>query len=137
MTWWQATLISIAAVLAIWLVLLLAVSLTSPDRGSLLDGVRVLPDTLRLVRRLAADPTVPRSSRWWLWVLLVYLASPIDLIPDFVPVLGYADDLILASLVLRHLIRRAGPESIQRHWSGTPEGLATLRRLLRIDAGAP
>ena len=132
--WWKATLVSVAVVLAVWFVFLLVLFVARPDHGSLREGTRIVPDTLRLVRRLATDPTVPRSSRWLLWLTIAYLVSPIDLVPDFVPVVGFADDLIIASLVLRHLIRRAGPESVRTHWPGSPEGLSTLGRLLRIDA---
>jgi uncharacterized membrane protein YkvA (DUF1232 family) len=60
-------------------------------------------------------------------LLLVYLAVPVDLIPDFVPVTGYADDVIIIGLTLRSVIRRAGPEVVARHWPGTPEGLETVR----------
>jgi uncharacterized membrane protein YkvA (DUF1232 family) len=61
------------------------------------------------------------------------MAFPIDLVPDFIPVLGYADDAIIVALVLRGVVRRAGPDAIQRHWRGSPEGLAALRKL----AGLP
>jgi uncharacterized membrane protein YkvA (DUF1232 family) len=132
--WWKATLLSVVVLLAAWFVLLSVLFVARPDRGSLSDGARVLPDTLRLVRRLATDRAVPRSARGLLWLLIVYLASPVDLVPDFVPVIGYIDDLIITSLVLRHLIQRAGPERVRSQWLGSSEGLATLGRFLRIDA---
>jgi hypothetical protein len=62
-----------------------------------------------------------------------YLLTPIDLIPDFIPVLGYADDAIIVAIALRSVTRHAGPEALDRHWPGTPAGLATLRQL----AGLP
>jgi uncharacterized membrane protein YkvA (DUF1232 family) len=77
---------------------------------------------------------IPRSTRWWIWALLIYLAVPIDLVPDFVPVIGYADDAIITSFVLRHVIARAGPAKLTEHWPGSPEGLAALMRLLRLRA---
>ena len=77
-------------------------------------------------------PGDPSRTRWLLWLLLAYLAFPIDLVPDFLPVVGYADDAIITSLVLRHVLRRAGPAQLQEHWPGSPEGLATLTRLLRL-----
>ena len=90
---------------------------------------KVAPDVVRLLRGLAADPAAPR---WRLGLLLAYLALPFDLIPDFIPVLGYADDVIVVAWVLRSVVRRAGPEVVERHWTGTPEGLALLRRLVRV-----
>jgi len=125
-------LVSLAGVLLAWFLLLFLAYLARPDHGSLRDGARILPDTLRLVRRLATDQTVPRSARWLLWGLLAYLALPIDLIPDFLPVIGWADDLIIASLVLRYLIKRAGAGTVRVHWPGDAEGLSTLGGLLRV-----
>jgi uncharacterized membrane protein YkvA (DUF1232 family) len=58
---------------------------------------------------------------------------PFDVIPDFIPVLGYADDAILAILVLRSVVRRAGPDAIRRHWPGTPDGLAAVARAAGVD----
>jgi uncharacterized membrane protein YkvA (DUF1232 family) len=66
-------------------------------------------------------------------LLLVYLALPIDLIPDFIPVVGYADDVVIVALVLRSATRRAGPAALVKHWPGTPEGLTALKRLCRIN----
>jgi uncharacterized membrane protein YkvA (DUF1232 family) len=89
----------------------------------------MLPDVVRLLRRLAADRTLPRSLRWRLLALLAYLALPIDLVPDVIPVAGYADDVLLVAWVLRSVVRAAGPEALDRHWPGTPAGLAVVRRL--------
>ena len=63
---------------------------------------------------------------------MIYLAVPIDLVPDFVPVVGYADDAIITSFVLRHVIAQAGPSKLREHWPGSREGLATLMRILRL-----
>ncbi|WP_367131967.1 YkvA family protein [Saccharothrix sp. HUAS TT1] len=114
-----------------WLLLLLGLFLVRPRGNALSLAMRLLPDVLRLVARLARDPRVPRSARVRLWVLLGYLALPFDLVPDFIPVLGYADDVIAVSWVLRSVIRSAGPEVVAEHWPGTPEGLAVVRRLTR------
>ena len=72
------------------------------------------------------------GARVRLSLLLGYLAMPIDLVPDFVPVLGYADDAIIVSLVLRSVVRRAGAHTVRRHWPGTDDGLAALARLTGI-----
>lgn len=125
-----------SAIIALWLALVLFVWLVRPDNTSLSDAARLLPDTLRLVRRLSADHAIPRATRGWLWALLIYLASPIDLIPDFIPVIGYADDAIITSFVLRHVIARAGASKLDEHWPGSADGLSTLTRLLRLDPAA-
>lgn len=128
----RTLLIVVGALVAVWLAFVLFVAIAKPDDTSLRDALRLLPDIVRLVRRLVADRTIPRRTRWLIWALLVYLVLPIDLIPDFVPVLGYADDAIIASLVLRRVIRRAGMAKVEEHWPGTPEGLDSLQRLLRL-----
>jgi uncharacterized membrane protein YkvA (DUF1232 family) len=107
-------------------------AIARPDTGTLGEMPRVLPDTIRLVRRLAVDRNIPRRARLPVWVLLAYLACPIDLVPDFIPVIGYADDAILTALVLRRLVRYAGPATVADQWPGTPEGLTALRRMLRL-----
>jgi len=134
--WWRSLAVLALGILVMWVVLLVVLVVSRPDERSIRDGARVLPDTLRLVRRLAADSNVPRSARLWLWFLLAYLAVPIDLVPDFLPVVGYADDVIVTSLVIRHLIRRAGADTVRRHWPGSPDGLEALGRVLRLDLAA-
>jgi uncharacterized membrane protein YkvA (DUF1232 family) len=124
----------VAGLLLLWLLLLAYLWKARPDEMRLREMLRLLPDVLRLLRRLAGDSTLPRGVRVRLWLLLAYLALPIDLVPDFIPVLGYADDAIVVALVLRSVIRRAGPDAMDRHWPGTPEGLAALRRLARLPA---
>ncbi|MGA8112313.1 MAG: YkvA family protein [Actinocatenispora sp.] len=118
-------------VVLLWLALLCCLAVARPRGAGLTGALRLLPDLLRLVARLAREPELPRGVRVRLWLLLGYLASPIDLIPDFVPVLGYADDAIVVAVVLRSVVRRAGPDAVARHWPGTPAGLAALHRLTR------
>jgi len=107
-----------------------------PRKALLLEAVRLLPDILGLLRRLAADPGMGRPVRLRLWLLFAYLALPFDLIPDFIPVLGYADDAVLVAAVLRSVVRRAGPDAVRRHWRGSPDGLATVWTLARLP-GSP
>jgi uncharacterized membrane protein YkvA (DUF1232 family) len=134
---WAWSLIGVVAgLLVLWLALIAALWFTRPDEIRLRDLVRLLPDLVRLLRRLAGDRSVPRGVRVRLWLLLGYLAMPIDLVPDVIPVLGYADDAIVVALVLRSVVRRAGAEAVVRHWPGTPDGLAALRRLTGpLDSG--
>ncbi|MDQ1481396.1 MAG: hypothetical protein QOI44_2257 [Actinomycetota bacterium] len=122
----------IASLAIVWLVFLVVLLVTKPETSTLTETARIIPDALRLVRRLAADKTLPRGVRIRLWCLLGYLVSPIDLVPDFIPVVGYADDAIIMSLVLRSVIKRAGVDAVRAHWPGTPDGLATLSRLCRL-----
>src|SRR5690349_6873802 len=130
MAWWWQTLISLGvALLVIWAALLIALLVAKPGPAQLKEALRLLPDLLRLLRRLAADRTLPRGVRLRLVLLLAYLATPIDLVPDVVPVLGYADDVVVVALVLRSVVRRAGPDALRRHWPGSPEGLAVVTRL--------
>ena len=123
-------LLGMGAGLAVTYLALLAALLAARPKGNLLgEALRLLPDLLRLLRRLAADSEVPRGARVRLSLLLGYLAIPFDLVPDFVPVLGYADDAIVVSLVLRSVVRRAGAPVVRRHWPGTDDGLAAVARL--------
>ncbi|MEP6478802.1 MAG: DUF1232 domain-containing protein [Rhodoglobus sp.] len=132
MTWWQLTIAIVGGVLALWLVLLVLLTVAaraSGDTTSMREALRLVPDVVRLVRRLAADRTVPRGVRIWLLVLLAYLLSPIDLVPDFIPVIGYADDAIIVAVVLRFVVRHAGIDALDRHWPGSASGLAAVKRL--------
>ncbi len=102
------------------------------------EALRLLPDLVRLVHRLAADRSLPRGVRIRLWLLLAYLLSPLDLVPDVIPLLGHADDVVLVAWTLRSVARRAGSDALARHWPGEPAGLALVSRLAGLPpAGAP
>jgi uncharacterized membrane protein YkvA (DUF1232 family) len=126
---WRFLIGGVAGLLLAWLLLLAVLAATRPKGNLLTETMRLLPDLLRLVARLARDNQMPRGVRLRLWLLLGYLAMPIDLVPDFIPVLGYADDAIAVALVLRSVIRRAGTEPVERHWPGSPDGLVAVFRL--------
>jgi len=132
MRWFIGPLIGL---LIAWLALVVALVVVRPRGALLAEAVRLVPDMLRLLRDLAVDRTLPRGVRVRLWLLFAYLALPFDLIPDFIPILGYADDAILVAVVLRSVVRRAGADVVRRHWGGTPDGLSALARLagLRLD----
>lgn len=135
MQWWELTLGVVGGILLVYAVLLGLLwryARAHPDTVQARDALRLLPDLLRLLRSLAADPTVPRRSRVWLVLLLAYLLMPFDLVPDMIPVIGYADDVVVVALVLRAVVRAAGPDALARNWSGTPQGLALIARLAGI-----
>ncbi|WP_046772407.1 YkvA family protein [Jiangella alkaliphila] len=131
-SWWSLALGVVGGLLLLWLLLLAALWRSRPDELGARDALRLLPDLIRLLRRLAGDSTLPRGVRVRLWLLLGYLLMPIDLVPDFIPVIGYADDAVVVAIALRSVTRRAGPEALDRHWPGTPDGLQALRRLAGI-----
>ncbi len=94
---------------------------------------RLLPDLAGLLRGLLSDPRVPRSSRLLVWVALVWVISPVDLLPEFLPVIGPLDDVLVVALVLRHLVKRAGPEAVREHWRGDQVMLERVLHALRVE----
>ncbi|TFD03702.1 DUF1232 domain-containing protein [Cryobacterium sp. TMT1-66-1] len=103
-TWWAVALSVLGGLLVLWLALVLVLWIEQrrhPGGASLRDLLRLALDVARLLKRLAYDRTVSIGARIWLAALLLYLLSPIDLIPDFIPVLGYADDAIVVAIALR------------------------------------
>ena len=122
----------IAGLTAMWVALVVVLWVHQRRVGDRVDWreiVRLVPDVIRLVRRLAADPDVPRATRGWLIGLLCYLLLPFDLIPDFVPVIGFADDAIAIMIAVRYAVHHAGEEAITRHWPGTQRGLDSVLAL--------
>jgi uncharacterized membrane protein YkvA (DUF1232 family) len=97
--------------------------------GKLREIARVLPACAILLRRLLGDPRVSRRRKLLLALVVAYLAFPLDLIPDFIPVLGQLDDALVIALALRSILRDAGPETVREHWPGPPESLGMLLRL--------
>ena len=138
MEWLWTLAVVVGGVLLLWLILLALLWRARTDELTARTALRLLPDVVRLVRRLAADGSLPRGVRVRLWLLLGYLLLPIDLVPDFVPVLGYADDVIVVAWTLRSVTRRAGADALARHWPGEPGGLALVSRLAGLPgAGTP
>lgn len=134
---WQVVIALACGLALLWVALVISlyvVGRRQSESTTWRDALRLVPDVVRLLRRLAADPEVPRGVRLRLGALLVYLLMPIDLVPDFIPVAGYADDAIIVAIALRSVTRRAGVEAIDRHWPGTEEGLRALKRLAGLPA---
>lgn len=96
--------------------------------------LRALPDLGRLLVRLVRDPTLPRAAKIALGAAIVYLASPIDLIPDFIPFVGYLDDLLLAALVVDGIVNWVDRALLLKYWPGTPDSLERLARAARLLA---
>jgi uncharacterized membrane protein YkvA (DUF1232 family) len=91
---------------------------------------RFIPDCVVLVRRLLGDPRVPRRHKLLLGALVAYLALPVDLVPDFIPVAGHVDDALVLALALRGVLRRSGAELLREHWPGSEASLAVVLRLV-------
>jgi len=133
--WWEDAIGVAVGLLLVWLALIAAlyvVGRRQDDRTTFTDVLRLLPDVVRLLRRLAADGTLPRGVRIRLGLLIGYLLFPLDLVPDFIPVVGYADDAVIVAIALRSVAKIAGPEALDRHWPGTPDGLRALKRLAGV-----
>jgi uncharacterized membrane protein YkvA (DUF1232 family) len=133
--WWHLLIAILSGLVVLYAVLLGLLFVASRRTSRALgfkEAMRFPPDVLRLVHRLAGDSGLPRGLRIRLGLLLVYLASPIDLVPDFIPVLGYADDAIVIAVALRSVVRIAGPEALARHWPGTPDGLRAVQQLAGV-----
>jgi uncharacterized membrane protein YkvA (DUF1232 family) len=85
---------------------------------------------MRLLRSIIGDRSTPLDVRAVLVLLLVWIISPIDLIPEFIPVLGPLDDVVVAAVALRYTRRRLGIEALRRRWAGSDEGFALLVRMV-------
>jgi uncharacterized membrane protein YkvA (DUF1232 family) len=122
---WLLTLGVLALLLYATVVLVLVALGRGADARAL---ARFVPDCVVLFKRLLADPRV----EWWrkalLVLVIVYLASPIDLVPDFIPVAGQLDDAILVVIALRVLLRGSGPRLLAEHWPGPRQSLLVILR---------
>ena len=123
-------LITLGVIVLGWLALIGLLWLNRPTRDQTTAYLRLIPDLSRLVFRLLRDRGTPLRYRLALLGLAAWLANPVDLIPDFLPVIGVLDDAIVAAVVLRWVGRGVGLTRIEAAWSGSDEGLALLRRIL-------
>lgn len=136
MTWWHWLLLAAAVTAAIYAAFVVWLLLAGRrQEARALAGF--IPDCLVLVRRLLGDECVPRHSKLLLAALIVYLALPIDMVPDFIPVAGQLDDAIIVAFVLRHVLRAAGPGLLHEHWPGPARSLNALTRLAYGRSSTP
>jgi len=119
----------------LWIAFIGALAIWRPKVG-LSDAARILPDLLFMLGGIAQDGSMPFLVRVRLWLLLFYLAVPFDIVPDVIPIVGYADDAILVIWVIRSVVRRSGQDVLTRHWRGSPEGLDVVRRLAGLAPAA-
>jgi len=119
---------AIAVLALLWAVLVVALAV-SGRQGTAREVAAFLPNLVLLFRGLATDPRVPRRAKVALVVGGVYLAMPIDLVPDFIPIAGQADDAIIAAAVLRFVLATTERSVLYEHWRGDPR---TLDRVLAI-----
>lgn len=124
-------LIALGCTLALYLAFVL-VLLALGRRQDARAWAGFVPDCVVLFKRILGDSRVSRGRKLLIGVLVAYLAMPVDLVPDFIPVAGQLDDAIIAALVLRTVLRGAGPELVREHWPGPP---ASLELMLRLVAG--
>ena len=96
--------------------------------------LQALPDLARTIVRLAADPILPAATKVVLAAAVLYLLSPIDLIPDFIPVLGYFDDLFVAAIVVDGMLSYVNRALVLKYWPGSPESLERVARAAHVLA---
>ena len=119
--------------IVVWAVLVAILWLVRPRDVALSELVAFVPDLVRLVRGLVTDRTIEGQVRLALVFLLAWLVSPIDLIPEFIPILGPLDDVIVAVLILRFVRRRLGLTALRERWTGSDAGFGLLVRLVGAD----
>lgn len=96
------------------------------DSNTLVELARFLADAGRLLWRVARDPRVPWPAKLVAGGAMAYVVSPLDVIPDVIPVLGQMDDLFLLVRAMRYLAGEAGYDVLHEHWSGSEDGFALL-----------
>jgi uncharacterized membrane protein YkvA (DUF1232 family) len=126
----QTVLIIVGTLAVLWIVLLLLFWVLRPKGTSVRELVAIVPDLVRMLRSIVGDPTAPMDVRLVLVGLLVWILSPIDLIPEFIPVLGPLDDVVVAIVALRYVRRRVGVDRMRALWPGSEDSFALLGRVV-------
>jgi len=120
----------VVALVALWALLLVLFWALRPKGVPVREVLGIIPDVLRLLRSVISDRSAPLDARLVLVGLLAWIISPIDLIPDFIPILGPLDDVVVAVVAMRYVRRRVGVDDLRRRWTGTDEGFALLVRII-------
>jgi uncharacterized membrane protein YkvA (DUF1232 family) len=120
----------VVAIVLLWALLLLLFWALRPKGVAVRELLGLIPDVLRLLRTVIGDSSAPLDVRLVLVGLLAWILSPIDLIPEFIPVLGPLDDVVVAVVAMRYVRRRVGVADLRRRWSGTADGFALLLRVI-------
>lgn len=121
------------ALAASWVVLVVVLVIARPRDLGVRQLAGFVPKLVHLLRALYQDPQVPTSVRWRLWVALVYNIQPFTLIPDFIPVIGFADNVVVTLWALRSAVRKAGGAAVVRHWEGSEAQLALLSKVAHLE----
>lgn len=123
----RALVVSLVAIAGIWTAAIAALLVLGKPRTARALAT-LLPNLLLLFKDLARHPDVPRTTKWLLLGAALWIASPIDLIPEFIPVLGPLDDALVAALVLRRTLRSVDAQVVSTLWRGDASTLALLLR---------
>ncbi len=123
----------LVAIVVLWAAMLGLFWVLRPREVPMREVLRVIPDVLRLLRSVIRDSKAPLDVRLVLGGLMLWIISPIDLIPEFIPVLGPLDDIVVAVVAMRYTRRRLGTEDLRRRWTGSADGFALLSRLMGAD----
>jgi uncharacterized membrane protein YkvA (DUF1232 family) len=125
--YWQWLLVSLGVALLIYAGFLLAL-VAAGRRTDARALAGFIPDCIGLFKRLLTDPRLPRHRKVVLGGLIVYLACPFDLVPDFIPVAGVLDDVIIVGFGLRFVLRGGDPQLLHEHWRGPDRSLQVISR---------
>ena len=115
-TWVRALVVGAAVLVASWAVLVVLAARLPPGTARELAGF--LPNCVRAARTLARDPRVPRRAKVAVVVAGLWCASPIDLVPEFLPVIGPLDDVVVVALALRYAARQTPRDVLVEAWPG-------------------
>ena len=127
---WTLVVGIVVSILVMWLAMLAIFWALRPKGVPAREVVGIVPEVVRLLRSVIADRSAPLDVRLVLVGLVAWIISPIDLIPEFIPVLGPLDDVVVAIVAMRYVRRRVGIDDLRLRWVGTPDGFGLLTRII-------